>query len=146
MTAPTPATQTATARVVSVQEGLVQIQANADASGQPGQLVKNEVVFILPTRPGPGGRQERLKAEVLRVRGDTADVQVYESTDGVAVGDPVEQSGQLLSVELGPGLLGQVFTQLTGLMKNFHYAAENTPEFKSIWQQITDLCRDKFGV
>jgi V/A-type H+-transporting ATPase subunit A len=40
----------------------------------------------------------------------------------------------------------QVFTQLTGLMKNFHYAAENTPEFKSIWQQITDLCRDKFGV
>jgi V/A-type H+-transporting ATPase subunit A len=112
MTAPTPATQTATARVVSVQEGLVQIQANADASGQPGQLVKNEVVFILPTRPGPGGRQERLKAEVLRVRGDTADVQVYESTDGVAVGDPVEQSGQLLSVELGPGLLGQVFDGL----------------------------------
>ncbi|WP_051927395.1 V-type ATP synthase subunit A [Ruegeria halocynthiae] len=112
MTAPTPAMQTATARVVSVQEGLVQIQANHDAAGQPGQLVKNEVVFILPTRLGPGGRQERLKAEVLRVRGATADVQVYESTDGVAVGDPVEQSGQLLSVELGPGLLGQVFDGL----------------------------------
>ncbi len=112
MTAPTPATQTATARVVSVQEGLVQIEAKPDAEGHPGQLVKNEVVFILPTRLGPGGRQERLKAEVLRVRGDTADVQVYESTDGVAVGDPVEQSGQLLSVELGPGLLGQVFDGL----------------------------------
>ncbi|KUJ79843.1 V-type ATP synthase subunit A [Ruegeria profundi] len=112
MTAPTKSTQTATARVVSVQEGLVEIQANQDASGQPGQLVKNEVVYILPTRPGPGNRQERLKAEVLRVRGDTADVQVYESTDGVAVGDPVEQSGQLLSVELGPGLLGQVFDGL----------------------------------
>ncbi|WP_209509213.1 V-type ATP synthase subunit A [Ruegeria sp. HKCCE4150] len=112
MTAPTSAKQTSTARVVSVQEGLVQIQANPDATGQPGQLVKNEVVFILPSRPSPGGRQERLKAEVLRVRGDTADVQVYESTDGVAVGDPVEQSGQLLSVELGPGLLGQVFDGL----------------------------------
>jgi len=112
MTAPTSATQTATARVVSVQEGLVRIQASHNASGEPGQLVKNEVVFILPTRLGPGGRQERLKAEVLRVRGDTADVQVYESTDGVAVGDPVEQSGQLLSVELGPGLLGQVFDGL----------------------------------
>ncbi|CAD0183434.1 V-type sodium ATPase catalytic subunit A [Ruegeria sp. THAF57] len=112
MTAPTPAIQTATARVVSVQEGLVQIEAKPDADGRPGQLVKNEVVFILPTRAGPGGRQERLKAEVLRVRGKTADVQVYESTDGVAVGDPVEQSGQLLSVELGPGLLGQVFDGL----------------------------------
>lgn len=112
MTAPTSPTDIATARVVSVQEGLVQIQAERDASGAPGQLVKNEVVFILPTRPGPGGRQERLKAEVLRVRGDTADVQVYESTEGVAVGDPVEQSGQLLSVELGPGLLGQVFDGL----------------------------------
>ncbi|WP_171210524.1 V-type ATP synthase subunit A [Ruegeria sp. HKCCA5426] len=112
MTAPTPAIQTATARVVSVQEGLVQIEAKPDAEGRPGQLIKNEVVFILPTRLGPGGRQERLKAEVLRVRGKTADVQVYESTDGVAVGDPVEQSGQLLSVELGPGLLGQVFDGL----------------------------------
>lgn len=112
MTAPTSAKQTATARVIAVQEGLVQIQANPDAAGHPGQLVKNEVVFILPTRSGPDGRQERLKAEVLRVRDDTADVQVYESTDGVAVGDPVEQSGQLLSVELGPGLLGQVFDGL----------------------------------
>ncbi|WP_299636702.1 V-type ATP synthase subunit A [uncultured Ruegeria sp.] len=112
MTAPSSPKQSTTARVVLVQEGLVQIQANPDASGHPGQLVKNEVVYILPSRSGPWGRQERLKGEVLRVRGDTADVQVYESTDGVAVGDQVEQSGQLLSVELGPGLLGQVFDGL----------------------------------
>ncbi|NOD30023.1 V-type ATP synthase subunit A [Ruegeria atlantica] len=109
MTAPISAKHSSTARVVLVQEGLVRIQANPDATGHPGQLVKNEVVYILPSRSGPGGRQERLKGEVLRVRGDMADVQVYESTDGVAVDDPVEQSGQLLSVELGPGLLGQVF-------------------------------------
>lgn len=83
MTAPTSATQTSTARVVSVQEGLVQIQANPDATGHPGQLVKNEVVFILPTRPGPGGRQERLKAEVLRVRGDTADVRYTKDRKSV---------------------------------------------------------------
>ncbi len=49
---------------------------------------------------------------MLRVYGDTADAQVYESTAGVAVGDPVEQSGQLLSVALGPGLLGQVYDGL----------------------------------
>ncbi|NOD83889.1 V-type ATP synthase subunit A [Ruegeria sp. HKCCD6119] len=112
MTAPISAKHSSTARVVLVQEGLVRIQANPDATGHPGQLVKNEVVYILPSRSGPGGRQERLKGEVLRVRGDMADVQVYESTDGVAVDDPVEQSGQLLSVELGPGLLGQVFDGL----------------------------------
>jgi V/A-type H+-transporting ATPase subunit A len=112
MTAPISAKHSSTARVVLVQEGLVRIQANPDATGRPGQLVKNEVVYILPSRSGPGGRQERLKGEVLRVRGDMADVQVYESTDGVAVDDPVEQSGQLLSVELGPGLLGQVFDGL----------------------------------
>ncbi|WP_171228461.1 V-type ATP synthase subunit A [Ruegeria sp. HKCCA4008] len=112
MTAPISAKHSSTARVVLVQEGLVRIQVNPDATGHPGQLVKNEVVYILPSRSGPGGRQERLKGEVLRVRGDMADVQVYESTDGVAVDDPVEQSGQLLSVELGPGLLGQVFDGL----------------------------------
>ena len=44
--------------------------------------------------------------------GACADAQVYESTQGVAVGDRVDQSGELLSVDLGPGLLGQVFDGL----------------------------------
>ena len=100
------------ARIVAVQDDLVEIEALPNPDGTPGRLVKNEVVYILPTLLGEKGRQERLKAEVLRVRGSTADAQVYESTQGVAVGDPVEQSGQLLSVELGPGLLGQVFDGL----------------------------------
>ncbi|MEX0350760.1 MAG: V-type ATP synthase subunit A [Paracoccaceae bacterium] len=107
-----PKTQTPTARIAAVQEGLVEIEALDQPDGSPGRLVKNEVVYILPSKPAAGGRQERLKAEILRVRGKTADAQVYESTAGVAVGDPVEQSGQLLSVELGPGLLGQVYDGL----------------------------------
>lgn len=98
-----------TARVVAVQEDIVRIELD-DRNG--GRLVKNEVVYILPTRPGPSGRQERLKAEVLRVRGRTADAQVFESTQGVGIGDPVEQTGQLLSVSLGPGLLGSVYDGL----------------------------------
>ncbi|MEM8855886.1 MAG: V-type ATP synthase subunit A, partial [Pseudomonadota bacterium] len=105
-------TTTATAKIVAVQDDLVQIEALQGADGVPAALVKNEVVIILPSLPGADGRQERLKAEVLRVRGNTADAQVYESTQGVAVGDPVEQTGQLLSVELGPGLLGQVYDGL----------------------------------
>ncbi|OAB55208.1 ATP synthase subunit A [Phormidium willei BDU 130791] len=102
------------ARVVAVQDDLVQIEAIDSAGGEPWRLVKNEVIYIRPSRAAKAGsgEPERLKAEVLRVRGRTADAQVYESTQGVAVGDPVEQSGELLSVELGPGLLGQVYDGL----------------------------------
>ncbi len=100
------------ARIVAVQDDLVEIEATESGDGQPGHLVKNEVIYICPSVPNERGEQERLKAEVLRVRGVTADAQVYESTQGVAVGDAVEQSGDMLSVELGPGLLGQVYDGL----------------------------------
>ena len=102
----------ASARVVAVQDDLVEIETLDSGSEQRASLVKNEVIFICPSRPNERGEQERLKAEVLRVKGTSADAQVYESTQGVAVGDAVEQSGALLSVELGPGLLGQVYDGL----------------------------------
>ena len=54
----------------------------------------------------------QLKAEVIRVRGTNAELQVFEDTVGLKVGDEVEFSGDLLSVELGPGLLTQVFDGL----------------------------------
>jgi V/A-type H+-transporting ATPase subunit A len=84
---------------VGVQESLVTI----DVSQVP--VKKNEVGYILVG-------EERLKAEVLRIQGDTADMQVFEETNGVRVGDTVELTGGMLSVELGPGLLGQVFDGL----------------------------------
>lgn len=99
----------ATARVVGVGDDIVTLESS-DAAGTP-PLIKNEVVYISP-KPMPGGAQEKLKAEILRVKGRRADAQVYEDTAGVAIGDPVEQSGELLSVELGPGLLGQVYDGL----------------------------------
>ncbi|MEO1681148.1 MAG: V-type ATP synthase subunit A [Pseudomonadota bacterium] len=111
-------TASPTARIVKVQDDIVEIEALDGPDGTPGRLVKNEVVYVLPTRPGPGGRQERLKAEVLQIRGNTADAQVYEPTQGVAVGDPVEQTGQLLSVDLGPGLLGSVYDGLQAPLKS----------------------------
>jgi V/A-type H+-transporting ATPase subunit A len=92
--------------VVAVSDDVITVESAAE-SRQP--LVKNEVVFICPR--SSGGR-EKLKAEVLRVRGKRADVQVYEDTVGVAIGDPVEQTGELLSIELGPGLLRQVYDGL----------------------------------
>ncbi|MGN0892979.1 MAG: V-type ATP synthase subunit A [Oligosphaeraceae bacterium] len=69
-------------------------------------VIQNEVAFV-QVEDGA-----RLKSEVIRVRGDQADLQVFESTNGIKVGDPVEFTGGLLSVELGPGLLTQVFDGL----------------------------------
>ena len=66
------------------------------------------MVYIRPAR----APAERLKAEVLRVLGDSADAQVFESTGGVGLGDGAEQTGRMLSVRLGPGLLGQVYDGL----------------------------------
>jgi V/A-type H+-transporting ATPase subunit A len=66
---------------------------------------KNEVGHILVG-------DARLKAEVLRIQGDSADMQVFEETDGVKVGDPVELSGEMLAATLAPGLLGQVYDGL----------------------------------
>ncbi len=107
----------ALARILSVQEGLATIEAGW-LQGQRRPLTKNEVVYIEPRRPGANAHTERLKAEVLRVRGDLADVQVFEDTGGVAVGDPVAQSGELLSAALGPGLLGQVYDGLLNPLEN----------------------------
>ena len=55
---------------------------------------------------------DRLKAEVIRVRGTRADMQVFEETSGLTAGDVVEFTDGLLSVELGPGLLGQIYDGL----------------------------------
>ncbi len=69
------------------------------------QVMQNEVAYIIHGN-------ERLKSEVIRVRGEYAEMQVYESTTGLKVGEEVEFAGELISVDLGPGLLGQIFDGL----------------------------------
>lgn len=54
----------------------------------------------------------RLLSEVIRVRGQRADLQVFEETRGLRIGDEVEFQEQMLSVVLGPGLLGQIYDGL----------------------------------
>ena len=68
-------------------------------------VIKNEVGFILVG-------DESLKGEVIRIVDGVADLQVYEDTTGLSCGDKVEFTGELLSVELGPGLLTQVYDGL----------------------------------
>jgi len=89
-----------TATVVGVKESLVTVEMD-----EKTPIKKNEVGYICVGN-------ERLKAEVLRVHGRTADMQVFEDTEGVRSGDQVELTDELLSVDLGPGLLGQVFDGL----------------------------------
>ncbi|WP_087025840.1 V-type ATP synthase subunit A [Thaumasiovibrio subtropicus] len=98
-----------TAHVTAVIGDTLTIRLNPE---EDGQLVKNEVVYVLPSRKQTEDLDELLMAEVLRVRGDSADIQVYEDTRGVAVGDGVIQSGEMLSVDLGPGVLAQIYDGL----------------------------------
>ena len=53
--------------------------------------------------------EERLPGEVIRLDGERVTIQVYEETSGIRVGEPVEDTGAPLQVELGPGLLGAIF-------------------------------------
>jgi V/A-type H+/Na+-transporting ATPase subunit A len=70
----------------------------AEASGLGGAAL-NELVRV-------GHRQ--LVGEVLRVSGDVATLQVFEDTAGVRIGEPVVREERPLTIELGPGLLGEV--------------------------------------
>ncbi len=87
------------ARVLGVNGNIVRIEVES------GAIMKNEVAFV---RVG----DERLKSEVLRVYGKVADLQVFEDTDGIRYGDPVELTGQMLSLTLGPGMLGVIYDGL----------------------------------
>jgi V/A-type H+-transporting ATPase subunit A len=86
------------ARVIAVTGNIVSIEAD-------GPIMKNEVGYVW-------AGEDRLKSEVLRVFGRTADLQVYEETQGVRVGDRVELTKEMLPVVLGPGLLGTIYDGL----------------------------------
>lgn len=98
------APQDTTVTVRAVSGDIVTIEVNA--ADRQSALMKNEVVYLIPNSG------ERLQSEVLKVRGRVATVQVFEDTRGLAVGDEVALTSEMLSVELGPGLLGQVFDGL----------------------------------
>lgn len=70
-----------------------------------GAISKNEVAYVLVG-------DTRLKGEVIRINGSKASMQVYEMTNGIQVGDKVEFTGEMMSVELGPGLLTQIYDGL----------------------------------
>src|SRR5512135_787912 len=54
----------------------------------------------------------KLLCEIIRVRGDSVDLQIFEETRGLRVGDEVIFQEEMLSAFLGPGLLGQIYDGL----------------------------------
>ena len=52
---------------------------------------------------------QRLIGEIIEIHGGDASIQVYEETSGLGPGEPVESTGEPMSVELGPGLIGSIY-------------------------------------
>ncbi len=69
---------------------------------------------------------EGLMGEVIQIEGDKAYIQVYEDTTGIKPGEPIENTEQPLSVELGPGLLGSIYD---GLQRPLSALKEKTGDF-----------------
>lgn len=87
-----------TGTVTGVNGNLVSVHVD-------GSVRKNEVGYILVDG-------KRLKGEIIRVGNGTVDMQIYEMTQGIKVGDRAEFTGELMSVLLGPGLLTQIYDGL----------------------------------
>jgi len=116
-------------------------------SGQVGKIVR--IAGPVVVADGMTGAQmyelarvgeEKLVGEIIRIEGDKATVQVYEETSGLRPGDPVERTGKPLSVELGPGIIGQIYD---GIQRPLTSAAELVGAFFTRGIAIPPLDRNK---
>ena len=87
-----------TGKVTGIVSNLVTVEVN-------GPVAENELCYITLG-------DTKLLAEVIKVKGRYASVQVFESTRGLKNGDAVEFEGRMLEVTLGPGLMSSVYDGL----------------------------------
>ncbi len=85
-------------KVIGINGNMVSVQFD-------GNVTMNEVGFVKV-------ENTKLKGEIIRIRGNTAQMQIFEMTEGIKVGCDVEFTGEMLAVRLGPGLLGHVYDGL----------------------------------
>jgi V/A-type H+-transporting ATPase subunit A len=111
--------------IVGVNKNMVTVEFE-------GNLMQNEIAYAVLG-------ESRLKTEVIRIRGNRADMQVFEDTRGLKKGDIVEFTGELLSVELGPGLLGQLYD---GLQNPLHALASELGFFLQRGKHLNALPDD----
>ncbi|MDD2599867.1 MAG: V-type ATP synthase subunit A [Kiritimatiellae bacterium] len=88
---------------------IVGVNGNMISVAFEGAVAQNEVGYALVVT---SESTQRLMSEVVRIRGRVADMQVFEDTRGLQIDDVVEFSGNMLTAELGPGLLKQIYDGL----------------------------------
>jgi V/A-type H+-transporting ATPase subunit A len=105
-------TASRTGRITRINGNMVTVRFDAP-------VMQNEVAYILHG-------SERLKSEIIRIHGNLAELQVYESTGGLKVGEEAEFTGELLSAELGPGLIGLIFDGLQNPLRRLRENAASS--------------------
>ncbi|MCQ2591501.1 MAG: V-type ATP synthase subunit A [Treponema sp.] len=118
------------AKVVGINGNMVTIEFD-------GTVSMNEVGYVNVV---DNSEEKKLKGEVIRIRGNKAQMQIYEMTQGIKTGDSVELTGDLLSAELGPGLLGQIYD---GLQNPLPLVAEKAGWFLEKGVYVDALPKDK---
>ncbi|MFO7894089.1 MAG: V-type ATP synthase subunit A [Longimicrobiales bacterium] len=113
-------------RITAVYGNLVAVEAERE-------VVQNSVAYCCRDDGA------RLMSEVIRIRGRRAELQVFEETRGLRVGDPVELGTEMLSVTLGPGLLGQIYD---GLQNPLPELARSSGFFLKAGEVIPGLSHD----
>jgi V/A-type H+/Na+-transporting ATPase subunit A len=110
---------------------VVGINGNMVSISFMGNIAMNEVGYVKVD-------DKKLKGEVIRIRGNIAQMQIYEMTNGIKAGDEVEFTGDLLCAQLGPGLLGQIYD---GLQNPLPLVAEQAGFFLERGVYVTPLSK-----
>ena len=84
---------------------------------------------------------DKLVGEIIKLEGDTASIQCYEDTSGLTVGDPVLQTGKPLSVELGPGIVDNIFDGIQRPLEKIQEVSQSCYVPRGI--EVPCLDRDK---
>ena len=122
-----------TGKIVAVNGNMITVKFE-------GAVAQNEVGYALLG-------DKRLMAEIVRVRGERADMQVFDATTDLEIGNKVEFSGELLAAELGPGMLAQVYdglqNPLSELAKEAAKISKDAEYFLQRGMYMPGLPRDK---
>jgi V/A-type H+-transporting ATPase subunit A len=114
-----------------VQGSVIRVAGPVVEAKGMAQAVMHEMVEV---------GNDRLIGEIIRLEGDEATIQVYQNTTGLKLYEPVMGTGSPLSVELAPGILGQVFD---GIQRPLEELKNATGAFIKQTSGITSLSRTK---
>jgi len=119
---------------------VVQVNGNMVTVEVISSIRMNEIGYIYVNDSKENENQIKLKAEVIRIKNNTCDLQVFEDTRGIKVGNKVDFTSDLLSIELGPGILNNVYD---GLGNPLEKLAEKTGYFLKRGVYLNSIDYDK---